>query len=74
MLIYTKFQSFSLPLSSQLSDRMCQHLSHWEGKKCLDKILILLILIKITKTRKQRVNKLNLPFSAIHRLACQYPV
>lgn len=74
MLIYTKSQSFPLSLSSQLNDRMCQHLSSWEEKKCSGKILFLLTLIKITGTRKQRVNKLNLPFSAIHHLPCQYPL
>lgn len=71
MLIHTKFQSLPLSLSSQLNDMMCQHLSYWE-EKWLDKILFLLTLIKITETRKQRVNKLNLPFSAIHHLPCQY--
>ena len=73
MLIHTKFQSSPLSLSPQLNDIMCQHLPYWE-EKVLRQDFALLTLIKITETTIQRVNKLNLPFSAIHHLPCQYPL
>lgn len=52
MLIHTKFQSFP-----QLNDMMCQHLSYCEVKTYLDKILLVLTLIKIMKKKKDLENK-----------------